>query len=57
MTIVAITAITYAIFGITFSMAADFGYKRRYSQPMSNKLWFAGVVLWPAILFFGKRRR
>ena len=56
MTIVAITAITYAIFGIMFSMAADFGYKRRYSQPMSNKLWFAGVVLWPVMLSVGRRR-
>ena len=51
-----IVAIVYLTIGVMFSMAADFGYKRRYAQPMSNKLWLAGVALWPFMLSLGRRR-
>lgn len=51
-----IIAILYLIIGVMFSMAADFGYKRRYSQPMSGKLWVAGVALWPLMLSLGRRK-
>lgn len=51
-----IVAIVYFSIGVMFSMAADFGYKRRYAQPMSNKLWVAGVALWPLMLSLGRRR-
>lgn len=51
-----IIAIVYLTIGVMFSMAADFGYERRYAQPMSTKLWFAGVVLWPLMLSLGRRK-
>lgn len=51
-----IAAIAYLIIGLMFSMAADFGWKRRYAQPMSTKLWFAGVALWPLMLSLGRKR-
>lgn len=56
MTIVALTAIAYVGIGCFFSMAADFGWKRRYNRPMSNNLWFAGLLLWPLMLSLGRKR-